>query len=208
MSRNLPTRTASRGCPLLWALAVAPVAALATMSAFAHPGHLGETHGTSFMAGLMHPLSGLDHLLAMFAIGLWSVRQSLTLRRFMPLLIALGMVAGAGLAWAGVPLAGVEFGIASSVLIAGLLVAMLVRLPASVGGALVIAFILLHGHAHGSELAPGASALFYALGFLVASVTISVAGRLVGTWLVRHDNRWLRGLGVAIAGAGGALLLG
>ncbi|MBZ9557117.1 MULTISPECIES: HupE/UreJ family protein [unclassified Modicisalibacter] len=186
---------------------LAPAALLVSASALAHPGALGHTHGGSFLAGLLHPLTGLDHLLAMVAIGLWSVRQSSTLRRVMPLLIALGMIAGAALAWAGVPLVGVEFGIASSVLLAGILVACLVRLPTLAGGTLVFAFILLHGHAHGSELAPGASALTYAAGFLIASVTITLGGRLLGGWLERHDSRWVRGLGVAIAGAGGAMLM-
>lgn len=190
---------------LSWLLA--PAALLVSSAALAHPGALGHTHGGSFLAGLLHPLTGLDHLLAMFAIGLWSVRQASGLRRALPLLIALGMLAGAGLAWAGVPLMGVEFGIASSVLLAGLLVACLVRLPTLGGGALVAAFILLHGHAHGSELAPGASALAYAAGFLIASVAITLGGRLLGGWLERRDSRWLRGLGAVIAGAGGAMLM-
>ncbi|KAA0020783.1 HupE/UreJ family protein [Salinicola corii] len=186
----------------------APFMLLVASAAMAHPGALPHTHGGSFLAGLMHPLSGLDHLLAMLAIGLWSCRQSSTLRRAMPLLIALGMVAGAGLAWAGVPLLGVEFGIASSVLLAGVMLACLVKLPTAVGGTLVFAFILLHGHAHGSELAPGASAALYAVGFVIASVAITVVGRLVGNWLMQRDSRWLRGIGAAIAAAGGALLLG
>ncbi|NRB54377.1 MAG: HupE/UreJ family protein [Salinicola sp.] len=185
----------------------APLVLLVASAAMAHPGALPHTHGGSFVAGLMHPLSGLDHLLAMLAIGLWSCRQSSTLRRAMPLLIALGMVAGAGLAWAGIPLLGVEFGIASSVLLAGVMLACLVKLPTAVGGTLVFAFILLHGHAHGSELAPGASAALYALGFVIASVAITVVGRLAGNWLMQRDSRWLRGIGAAIAAVGGTLML-
>lgn len=186
----------------------APVAMLAASAAMAHPGALPHGHGGSFLAGLVHPLSGLDHLLAMLAVGLWSCRQAPALRRAMPLLIALGMVAGAGLAWGGVPLLGVEFGIASSVLLAGVLLASLVKLPSALGGTLVFAFILLHGHAHGSELAPGASAALYALGFVIASVGITLLGRLTGSWLMQCDNRWMRGIGAAIAAAGGALMLG
>lgn len=185
----------------------APLALLMASTALAHPGLLPHTHGGSFFAGLMHPLTGMDHLLAMLAIGLWSARQAPTLRRWMPLVIALGMICGAGLAWAGVPLLGVEFGIASSVLLAGVLVATLVKLPTAVGGVLVFAFILMHGHAHGSELAPGASAALFALGFLIASVAITLVGRTLGSWLSRHDNRWLRGIGVAIAAAGGSMML-
>jgi urease accessory protein len=186
----------------------APVAMLAASTAMAHPGALPHGHGGSFLAGLVHPLSGLDHLLAMLAVGLWSCRQAPALRRVMPLLIALGMIAGAGLAWGGVPLLGVEFGIASSVLLAGVLLASLVKLPSALGGTLVFAFILLHGHAHGSELALGASAALYALGFVIASVGITLLGRLTGSWLMQCDNRWMRGIGAAIAAAGGALMLG
>lgn len=189
------------------ALLSAPMALLIASVALAHPGHLPHTHGGSFFAGLTHPLTGLDHLLAMLAIGLWSCRQAPVLRRAMPLLIALGMVAGAGLAWAGVPLIGVEFGIASSVLLAGVLLATLVRLPSAVGGTLVFAFILLHGHAHGSELAPGSSALLYALGFVATSVAITLVGRYAGAWLSNRDNRWLRGIGAAITAAGGAMMM-
>ncbi|RKR07567.1 urease accessory protein [Kushneria sinocarnis] len=176
--------------------------------ALAHPALLPHTHGGGLMAGLLHPLTGLDHLLAMGAIGLWSARQSDRLRRWMPLLVALGMLAGAGMAWAGVPLLGVEFGIAMSVLLAGLMIAAMVRLPSVAGAGLVFAFILLHGHAHGSELAPNASALYYALGFLASSVAITLTGRLLGGWLARRDDRISRTLGGVIALAGGALTLG
>lgn len=186
----------------------APLMLSIATAALAHPGALPHTHGGSFIAGLAHPLTGLDHLLAMLAIGLWSCRQAPALRRAMPLLIALGMVAGAGLAWVGVPLLGVEFGIASSVLLAGILLACLVKLPSGLGGILVFGFILLHGHAHGSELAPGASAMLYALGFVIASVGITLIGRFTGNWLMQRDSRWLRGIGAAIAAAGGVLMLG
>ncbi|GHB23534.1 HupE/UreJ family protein [Salinicola rhizosphaerae] len=198
----LPTTTSRR---LAWLSA--PLALLATTAALAHPGVLPHTHGGSFAAGIMHPLTGLDHLLAMLAIGLWSARQAPMLRRWMPLVIALGMICGAGLAWAGVPLLGVEFGIASSVLLAGILVATLVKLPTAVGGPLVFAFILMHGHAHGSELAPDASAALFALGFLISSVGITLVGRTLGSWLSRRDSRWLRGIGAAIAAVGGSMLL-
>ncbi|OHV08463.1 HupE/UreJ family protein [Kushneria phosphatilytica] len=198
-----------RSQTILMATLVALLGITLATPALAHPALLPHSHGGGgFTAGLLHPLTGLDHLLAMGAIGLWSARQSATLRRWMPLLVALGMLAGAGLAWAGVPLTGVEFGIAMSVLLAGILIAAMVRLPTAAGGALVFAFILLHGHAHGSELAPEASALYYALGFLASSVTITLAGRGLGGWLARRDNRLSRVLGGVIVMAGGALALG
>ncbi|TDX32722.1 urease accessory protein [Modicisalibacter xianhensis] len=189
-----------------WALAVAPVITLAAMSAFAHPGHDGAGHG-GFQAGLLHPMLGVDHLLAMLAIGLWSVRQQGSLRRYMPGLMLAGMWGGAALAWNGLALPGVETGIALSVLLAGVLVAMLTRLPGMLGGGLVAAFMLFHGHAHGSELPAGASLLTYLIGFSLATVAIAVVGKGFGALLQRCETRWVRALGTTIAAIGGAFAL-
>ena len=158
---------------------MAPVITLAAMSAVAHSGHDGAGHG-GFLAGLLHPMLGLDHLLAMLAIGLWSVRQQGSLRRYMPGLMLAGMWGGAALAWNGLALPGVETGIALSVLLAGVLVATLTRLPGMLGGGLVAAFMLFHGHAHGSELPAGASLLTYLIGFSLATVAIAGVGKGLG----------------------------
>ncbi|MCP1366346.1 HupE/UreJ family protein, partial [Halomonas sp. BBD48] len=150
---------------------------------------------------------GIDHLLAMLAIGLWSVRQQGSLRRFMPLLMLAGMWGGAALAWGGLALPGVETGIALSVLLAGVLVATLARLPSVLGGGLVAAFMLFHGHAHGSELPAEASLVTYLIGFSLATLAIAFAGKGVGALLQRCETRWVRALGAAIAAVGGAFAL-
>jgi urease accessory protein len=191
----------------LAALAVAPVLLLLAGTALAHPGH-HHHHEGGFAAGLAHPLLGLDHLLAMLAVGLWSLRQSRALSLGAPLLAAAGMLLGAGLAWGGVALPGVEFGIAMSVLLAGVLIAALVSVPTVVGAGVIVLFMLFHGHAHGSEMPHGASQLAYLAGFTLATLAITFAGRLGGAWLMARQNRLLRGLGVAIAAAGAFFALG
>lgn len=189
----------------LAAFAAAPLLLLAG-TALAHPGH--HHHEGGFAAGLAHPLLGLDHLLAMLAVGLWSLRQSRALSLGAPLLAAAGMLLGAGLAWGGVMLPGIEFGIAMSVLLAGVLIAALVSVPTAVGAGVIVLFMLFHGHAHGSEMPHGASQLAYLAGFTLATLAITLAGRLGGGWLMARQSRLLRGLGVAIATAGAFFALG
>ncbi|WP_148255115.1 HupE/UreJ family protein [Aidingimonas lacisalsi] len=182
-----------------------PLLALSGL-ALAHPGHNGAGHG-GFAAGVSHPFLGLDHLLAMLTIGLWSVRQGVTFRRWSPAAVLGGMWVGAGLAWGGMALPGVETGIALSVLLAGVLLATLVRLPTAVGGTLVVAFMLFHGHAHGSELPHGASLLTYLVGFSLATLAITYGGKALGAFLMSRGNRWMRAVGVAIAAVGSVFAL-
>ena len=175
--------------------------------AIAHPGH-GETVSNGFMSGLLHPLMGLDHLLAMGAIGFWSIRQNTTMKRGTPLFVVGGMIAGAGLAWAGVSLAGIETGIAMSVLLVGVLIATLAKLPTAVGGTLVALFMVAHGYAHGTEMTQGSSLLLYMAGFVVATLAITFVGRGLGTAMLKADNRITRALGGVVAIIGGVLAAG
>lgn len=189
------------------ALAAAPALLLVAGLSVAHPGH-DAAHGGGFAAGLTHPLLGLDHLLAMFAVGLWSLRQARSLRLMAPVLAIGGMLLGATFSWAGLQLPGVEFGIAMSVLLAGVLVAALARVPAVLGGAAVMLFMIFHGHAHGGEMPHGVSALAYLVGFSLATLAITLTGRLVGDWLMAREHRVLRGLGAAIAAMGALFAFG
>ena len=95
------------------------------VTATAASAHAGPDAGTRFTRGLLHPMLGLDHLLAMAAIGFWSVRQSATLKDSTPLFVISGMVVGAGIAWGGLSLPGVETGISLSVMLTGILIATL-----------------------------------------------------------------------------------
>jgi urease accessory protein len=155
--------------------------------------------------GLLHPMLGLEHLLTMAAIGFWSVRQSASLKNSTLLFVIGGMVVGAGIAWGGLSLPGVDTGMSLSVMLAGILIATLAKLPTAVGGSLVAAFMVFHGFAHGPEMPAGAALVAYLAGFSVATLALTFAGRALGTLMQKTDNRFGRALGGVVA-ATGALL--
>ena len=150
----------------------------------AHPGHV-EMSGLA--SGLAHPLFGLDHLLAMLAVGLWGAQLGGSARWALPVLFVAVMLAGGGLGMAGLGLPAVEHGIVASVVVLGLLLLAARRVPLAYSGVLVGAFALFHGHAHGTEMPVHSSAALYALGFAAATAALHVAGLLMGGWLQRRD---------------------
>lgn len=179
--------------------------ALATASgaAFAHPGH----ESASFFTGFAHPLGGLDHLLAMLAVGLYAAHQPGATRWMLPAGFVLAMLAGAGLGALGVALPAVEAGIAASVLVLGLLIALAARLPLAASLPLVAAFALFHGHAHHAEM--GCTSLVtYATGFALATALLHGAGYAIARWMpqTRVGNAIRRVAGLVVAGVGGAML--
>jgi urease accessory protein len=176
----------------------------ASASAMAHSGHAEG----GFTSGLLHPMLGLDHLLAMAAIGFWSARQSTPMKNATPAFVIGGMILGATLAWGGLSLPGVETGITLSVLVTGILIATLVKLPTVVGGTLVGAFMLFHGFAHGAEMPAGATLAGYLAGFLIATLGITLAGRLLGYMMAKADDRIVSVVGAALASLGAVLLMG
>ncbi|WP_319782824.1 HupE/UreJ family protein [Oceanisphaera sp. IT1-181] len=181
---------------------------LTATAAVAHPGHgVLHTHN-DFLSGLLHPMMGLDHLLAMAAIGFWSIRQNTAMKNGTPLFVVGGMMVGAALAWGGLSLAGVEMGIAMSVLLAGILIATMAKLPTAVGGTLVALFMITHGYAHGTEMSAGASLMSYMAGFVLATLAITFVGRSLGTVMLKADNRITRALGGVVAVIGGVLAAG
>ena len=179
--------------------------AWATGLAQAHTGgDAGAHHG--FVAGLLHPFTGLDHLAAMLAVGLWS---ALIFARWQdavraPVTFAAVLLAGALLGAAGLVLPAVEPMIAVSLLLLGLLVATRRALPRTAAVALVAVFALFHGAAHGQELA-GAGAL---AGMVIATATLHAAGLALGFVLRAHSVWWPRIAGAATTLFGAALLLG
>lgn len=174
--------------------------------AMAHPGGFaGHTH-TGFVSGLLHPLTGIDHLAAMLAVGVWSalaVRPAwVAPAAFVTLLVAGAMAGSAGLA---VP--AVEPMIAASLLVIGLLVATRARLPLWAAASLAGAFAFFHGAAHGIELGGGDSGTALA-GMIVTTAALHVAGVGLGRFVLgRH--RWLSAFaGGAVSLLGASLLLG
>ena len=164
-------------------------------TAYAHPGHAPS----GFAGGLAHPFTGVDHLFAMLAIGLWAAQLGGRALWAVPAAFVGAMGLGGALAWSGAVLPHVETGIALSVLGLGLLVA--TRYQASVTAGMTIAgvFALFHGYAHGLEMPQAASPLFYALGFVLATVCLHGAG-IAGGLLGRRATR-MAGFGIAATGA-------
>lgn len=162
------------------------------LPAFAHPGHGDAQSG--FLAGFLHPLSGADHLLAMLAAGIWSVRQkggdALLPAAFLAMLLL-----GALSAMAGLRIPGLETGIAATVALSGCLLAAAIRMPVWAGMVVLGSFAVLHGSAHGLELPQASSAA----GFMLASALLLWTGRGIGTLLTSAVLR-LAGAGVAAAG--------
>jgi urease accessory protein len=168
--------------------------------AWAHPGH-----GVGLGAGFAHPFGGLDHVLAMVAVGLWAAQLGGRALWLVPAGFVVAMLAGAALGWAGIGVIPAEAGILASVLLLGLLVAFAVRLPLALGLVVVGAFALCHGHAHGAELPAGADALAFAAGFAAATALLHGLG--VAGGLAARDGRLLRWSGAGIATAGLVLIL-
>jgi urease accessory protein len=186
-------------------LAVTFLALAAAGAARAHPGH-GDG---GLAAGFMHPFMGMDHLLAMVAVGLWSIAALPPGRRWAgPAAFLALLLAGAWLAAAGTVRAwpALETGVAASVLVFALLVLFGRRIAPVPGLALVAAGALLHGLAHGSELAPGHAFSAYAGGFMAASALLHAGGLAAGARLQRLPAWAWRGAGGVLALGGVALL--
>lgn len=171
--------------------------------ALAHTG-AGAVHG--FGAGLMHPLFGVDHVLAMVAVGLWAGLTGGRARFAYPLAFV-GMMVLAGL-WgmSGSSLPGVEIGIAVSVVVLGLAIALRATPPLAAGAAACAIFAIFHGHAHGAELPQGASGVGYALGFVLATAALHGAGLGLAGLLAARAPLLARVAGGGLALAGVAIL--
>ncbi|WP_394244307.1 HupE/UreJ family protein [Halopseudomonas laoshanensis] len=174
--------------------------------AHAHPGH---ENVSGLLSGLGHPLFGLDHLLAMVAVGLWGAQLGGKARWLLPALFVGVMLIGGGLAMAGLSVPAVEPGIVASVVVLGLFLLWARQVPLVVSAALVSIFALFHGVAHGAEMPLAASALTYALGFAVATAGLHLAGLLAGGWLQQRSLPVVsRIMGAAIGAIGLSMVAG
>lgn len=186
----------------------ASLALLATLvgtAAFAHP---GDHSDLGFASGFAHPFAGLDHLLAMVAVGLWASQLGGRALWLLPLTFPAVMAAGAALGMGGAALSWVEIGITGSVLVLGSAVALAHRLTFAVSLPLIVLFGLLHGYAHGVELPALPSALGYCAGFVAATLMLHLAGLAVGFAANRLPVRFAaRTAGGAIAAVGAVLLV-
>ncbi|MEO1467926.1 MAG: HupE/UreJ family protein [Pseudomonadota bacterium] len=192
--------------PVLFAFAM--LAAL--LAAGPAAAHSAEGVAGGFASGLAHPVLGPDHLIAMIAVGLWGAQLGMpmivVLPVAFPLMMAVGGVAGA----AGLPLPGVEIGIAGSALVLGLVVAAAWRAPVWGAAAIVAIFALFHGHAHGTELPAAADPLAYGIGFVIMTGLLHLAGIGIGMLQGWQDlgPKVVRGVGALIAAGGAFFLVG
>jgi len=165
--------------------------------------HVQQAEAAGLLTGLLHPVSGLDHVLAMIAVGLWGAQLGLPAIWVLPVAFPLVMAMGGMLGFLGVPLPGVEIGIAASAIVLGAAVAFELRPPLVIAALLVGCFAIFHGHAHGTELPPGQSALLYSLGFVIATGCLHALGIGIGTV---HGRAWgrplLRAAGAAVSAGG------
>jgi urease accessory protein len=199
MSRLRIDSTGSRGDTLARvAIAVAAVA-WPTLAA----AHVEGGRAEGLLAGLQHPVSGFDHILAMVCVGLWGAQLGAPAIWLLPVTFPLVMAVGGMLGLLGAPLPGVEIGIASSAVLLGIAVLAEWRPPLWAAAAIVGFFAVFHGHAHGTELPPGASGLLYSLGFVAATGMLHGVGIGIGTI---HRWSWGRGVlraaGAAVGAAG------
>lgn len=165
-----------------------------TASAHSEAGNVG-----GFLSGFKHPLTGLDHIVAMVAVGLWGAflggRAMWTLPVVFPVVMALGGALGV----LGVPLPGVEYGIALSGIILGLMVSFAAKPALWVAAVIVGVFAIFHGHAHGAEMPKSSNAMTFAIGFVISTGLLHLCGIAFGL-LVRWP--WGR---IAIRAAGGVI---
>lgn len=181
---------------------------LATGAASAHAEH--DT-ALGFSGGFSHPFSGLDHMVAMVAVGLWGAFLGSRAMWLLPVVFPVVMAIGGALGVAGVPIpeSVVETGIAASALVLGLVVAFAVKPPLWVAAVIVGIFAIFHGHAHGAEMPKHDNALAYSAGFVIATGLLHLGGIVFGLLTKWPWGEWaVRGGGAVIAGIGVCFLIG
>jgi urease accessory protein len=170
--------------------------------------HITNASGAGFAGGFSHPFSGLDHILAMIAVGLWASQLGRPAYWVIPLTFPVVMVMGAILGMMDLPLPWVEIGIAGSVIILGAMVALALKPSLAVSVVLIGLFAMMHGHSHGTEMPQAASPVAYGAGFLIATVTLHAIGLVIGGTSRRPFARvGLRTAGATIAAIGVVLLI-
>ena len=172
------------------------------ISALPAHAHSGSVAG-GFIGGLAHPVFGADHVVAMVAVGLWGAFLGSPAIYLLPVTFPLIMAFGGILGIVGVPLPGTQIGIAFSAIVLGSMVATAARLPLWLAVAIVAVFAIFHGHAHGAELPPGADALAFSAGFVVATGALHLAGigfGLLARWPAGKMTVRTLGAGIACAG--------
>jgi urease accessory protein len=185
------------------------VTALSVFVAAPAHAHEGAGVGGGLISGFLHPITGLDHVIAMVAVGLWGAFLGKPAIWQLPIVFPIVMAIGGAMGVANLPLPAVETGIALSALVLGLMVAFAARPPLWVAALIVGAFAIFHGYAHGRELPEAADAIAFSVGFVVATGLLHVAGIAFGLLAKWKAGTWaVRTAGAAIAAGGAAFLTG
>jgi urease accessory protein len=176
---------------------------LVVLLCWAQTAHAHVQHGesASFLTGFHHPISGLDHVVAMIAVGLWGAQLGAPAVWLLPVAFPMVMAMGGMMGLMGVGLPGTEIGIAASAILLGSAVMSEVRPPLVVAAVIVALFAIFHGYAHGAELPPGQNGLLYSMGFVIATGCLHAVGITIGV-----IHRWLWGQKL-LRVAGGAVAL-
>jgi urease accessory protein len=189
-------------------LALPATLALLPSAAMAHTG-VGDVGG--FAHGFWHPITGLDHVLAMVLIGVLAWQLGGRALWLVPATFVLVMAVGGALGIAGMTLPLVELGIALSVVVLGAAVALGMRAPVAVAMGVAGLFAIFHGHAHGAEMPGDASGLAYGVGFMIATALLHLCGLGLGYLVGAAGDRYavvVRSAGGLAAIAGIAILTG
>ena len=184
----------------------AAVAAALLLAAPQAAAHVFSEAGAGWNAGFSHPFSELDHVLAMLAVGLWAAQIGRPALWLLPLAFPLTMALSGLLGAYGMQLPWVESGIAASVLVLGVMIALALKPPPWACTGLVMLFAVFHGHAHGTELPETASPALYGLGFAIATAILHAIGLGIGQlkrWavlqqLVRQGSSAIAATGVVL----------
>jgi len=152
-----------------------------------------------FLSGFQHPIGGLDHMAAMVAVGIWGAFLGGRAIWILPVVFPMVMAVGGAAGILGLPLPGVEPGIALSAVVLGVMVAMAVKPQIWVAAVIVGVFAVFHGYAHGKELPQSDNALSYAVGFVIATGLLHLAGIAIG-----ELTRWPQGV-IAVRACGGGI---
>jgi urease accessory protein len=151
--------------------------------------HTGVGDVTGFWHGLEHPIGGLDHILAMLAVGLWAAQMGGKALWLVPGAFITAMLGSSVMGHFGLPLPGVEQGIVASDFILGMLLLFAVRLPLALSAGIVGVLAIFHGYAHGAEMPETASGLAYGFGFVISTTLLHLAGIGIGLGIDRYQPK-------------------
>ncbi len=165
--------------------------------------HIVAGEATGFFSGVLHPISGLDHILAMVSVGVWGAQLGQPAIWILPVTFPIMMAFGGLMGFLGIPLPFTELGIALSMVVLGGAIMLEAHPPLPVVMSIVGFFAIFHGHAHGTELPKGENALLYSLGFVLATGFLHLVGITIGVihrWSMGERALRLAGSAVSMAG--------